>query len=232
LIFIYDHNKAHVMDWVKGILDDPAAAQYVAGTALHWYDGDHFDQVGLAHQAHPEKLLLASEATAGTLPPDPAAPIWSQGEDYAHDILGELWSGKESNFAFQLVQRLPGDLNNWVVGWIDWNILLDQYGGPRHTRPDDCEGPGECGCSAMMMANMTTQQVHKQAFYYYMGHFSKFMPPGSQRLGLNSSVAAASPLEHTVFLRPDKQTSLVVMNPSNAARSYQVGGRGEEGRGR
>ena len=71
-----------------------------------------------------------------------------------------------------------GDLNNWAVGWIDWNILLDKYGGPRHTQPDDCEGPHECGCASMMMADIQAQVVYKQVFYYYMAQLSKFISPG------------------------------------------------------
>lgn len=36
LILMYDHNKGNIMNWVNGILDDPDAAQFVAGTAFHW----------------------------------------------------------------------------------------------------------------------------------------------------------------------------------------------------
>lgn len=37
---------------------------------------------------------------------------WDRGESYAYDILG--------------------DLNNWAVGWVDWNQILDMQGGPNH----------------------------------------------------------------------------------------------------
>lgn len=92
-VLIYDHNKKDVMQWVHGILDDPEAAQYVAGTALHWYDGDHFDQLVLANQAHPEKFLLATEATVA-LNHQPEFPRWKDGEHYAHDIMGQ-WIGRQ-----------------------------------------------------------------------------------------------------------------------------------------
>lgn len=73
---------------------------------------------------------------------------------------------------------VSGDLNSWVVGFIDWNLLLDKQGGPDHAGPDDCEGLIHCGSSAMMMADIDLQKVYKQDFYYTVGHFSKYLVPG------------------------------------------------------
>merc|ERR1712157_223249 len=44
-IMILDHNKGKLDDWTNTILSDSEAAKYVWGTALHWYDGDHFDDL-------------------------------------------------------------------------------------------------------------------------------------------------------------------------------------------
>ena len=156
-LLIYDHNKKDVMAWVDTILGDPEAAQYVNGTAVHWYDGDHFDQLAAAHKAQPEKMIVATEATvARNAHPD--LPVWHDGEHYAHDIIG--------------------DLNAWVVAWLDWNLLLDRFGGPDHAGPEECEGDIKCGSSSMMMAAIDLQTVWKQIFYYYVGHFSKYIVPG------------------------------------------------------
>jgi glucosylceramidase len=79
--------------------------------------------------------------------------VWGKGEHYAHDIIG--------------------DINNWVVGFIDWNLILDIQGGPNHKGQDECEGSQKCGSDAMLLADTDKQVVHPQVFYYYMymGHF-------------------------------------------------------------
>eukprot|EP01147_Barroeca_monosierra_P006314 gene6313-7477_t len=226
-IFIYDHNKKDVMQWVNTILGDPDTAKYstcssylfkfksltfaakkgfddkfcvvtVEGTAVHWYDGDHFDQLAAAHQAQPTKALLASEATvARNL--HPSKPIWKDGEHYAHDIIG--------------------DLNNFVIGWIDWNLLLDKLGGPDKAGPEDCEGIIKCGSSGMMMADMQQQVIYKQTFYWYMGHFSRHIKPGSIRVGLTS---ITSSLEATSWQTPANETVLVLLNREDTAAEFQV----------
>ena len=80
---------------------------------------------------------------------------WSKGEGYGYDILGDLESGG--------------------VGWTDWNIVLDQDGGPNHV--------GNF-CDAAVIADLKGEEAklyyHPQ--YYYMGHFSKFLKEGARRV--------------------------------------------------
>lgn len=148
-ILIYDHNKDHVVDWVKTIYSDPEAAKYAWGTAVHWYTGDQFNNLNTAHSLFPDIPILATEATEAR-ESNPKNPTWSKGEHYAHDIIG--------------------DLNNWVVGFIDWNLILDMLGGPNHKGPNECEGSDLCGSDAMMLADVENQIVYQQTFYYYVGH--------------------------------------------------------------
>ena len=148
-ILIYDHNKDHVVEWAETIYSDPDAAKYLWGTAVHWYSGDQFNNLNTTHYLFPNKPILATEATVAR-EKDPKAPLWSHGEHYAHDIIG--------------------DMNNWVVGFIDWNLLLDMLGGPNHKGPDDCEGSDKCGSDAMLLADADNQVVFPQVFYYYVGH--------------------------------------------------------------
>ena len=149
-ILIYDHNKDHVVDWVQTVFSDSDAAKYVWGTAIHWYTGDQFDNVNQAHNLFPQKPILATEATE-VREKTPSTPVWEKGEHYAHDIMG--------------------DMNNWVVGWIDWNLILDTLGGPNHKGKDECEGSRLCGSDAMILADTDKLILYPQVFYYYMGHF-------------------------------------------------------------
>ena len=151
--FLKDHLGPRLSSdhpWVQTILSDPDAAKYVWGTAIHWYTGDQFDNVNKAHSLYPQKPILATESTE-VREENPSNPAWGKGEHYAHDIIG--------------------DMNNWVVGFIDWNLILDIQGGPNHKGPNECEGTMKCGSDAMLSADVNKQIIYPQVFYYYMGHF-------------------------------------------------------------
>lgn len=149
-LLMYDHNKDHVVNWTETVYGDSEAAQYVWGTAVHWYTGDQFENLNTSHFLHPEKPILATEATEGRAK-NPKSPLWHAGEHYGHDIIG--------------------DLNNWVIGFLDWNLLLDTNGGPNHKGPDNCEGFDKCGYDSMLLVDVEKQIVYPQVFYYYVGHF-------------------------------------------------------------
>jgi hypothetical protein len=104
----------------------PEAARYIWGTGFHWYVEDHFDHVQLVHDAWPDKQLLFTE---GCQEGGPHWGRWELAERYARSILN--------------------DLNRWTVGWIDWNLLLDEQGGPNHV--------GNF-CSAPMLADLVSHR--------------------------------------------------------------------------
>ena len=83
------------------------------------------------------------------------------------------------------------DFNNGMVGFTDWNILLDETGGPTM-----------CRISALlrfMVISKTGQLIYTNA-YYYIGHFSKFIQPGAKRV---SASASRSQLLTTAFRNAD-----------------------------
>eukprot|EP01052_Picozoa_sp_SAG31_P022671 SAG31_NODE_1815_length_7210_cov_7.167628_6_plen_163_part_00 len=79
-------------------------------------------------------------------------------------------------------------LQNWAVGFTDWNMLLDSSGGPSHDRRN--------GCNAPLQANSAAPDgVAIQAPYYFLYHFAKFLVPNSTIVGamvFNSSSAPTS----------------------------------------
>uniref|UniRef100_A0A7S0RV58 Glucosylceramidase n=1 Tax=Pyramimonas obovata TaxID=1411642 RepID=A0A7S0RV58_9CHLO len=163
-IMAFDHNKDHVHLWANVMYEDPEAAQYVDGLAVHWYTGDYFDRLEQAHATAPEKFLLASEAT--DCPGIADEPLnWHRAEALAHDILG--------------------DLASWVVAWTDWNLLLDPEGGPNHLGNN---------CDALMVADpentLGQGPLMFQPTYYFMGHFSRFVPPGATHVAANATFTA------------------------------------------
>jgi glucosylceramidase len=105
-------------------------------------------------------------------------------------------------------KSMINDFNNGTVGWTDWNILLDEKGGPNHVQNY---------CFAPLHANTTTGELLYTPSYYFIGHFSKFIQKGAKRIGATSS---RSNLLTTSFLNNDGMIVTVVLNQSNKKVTY------------
>jgi glucosylceramidase len=186
-ILIWDHNRDLLFERAKVVYDDPAAARYVWGAAFHWYVGDHFENVQLTHDAYPDKQLLFSE---GSQEGGPHNDEWDVGERYGHSM-------------FQ-------DLSHWTTAWVDWNLLLDQRGGPNHQ--------GNY-CSAPIIADFQKGTLHYQSSYYYIGQITRFVHPGAQRI---ISASTLDELETTAFLNRDGQIAVLVMNRTSKSVDFAL----------
>ncbi|XP_041035735.1 lysosomal acid glucosylceramidase isoform X3 [Carcharodon carcharias] len=93
------------------------------------------------------------------------------------------------------------NLNNFVTGWTDWNMALNLQGGPNWVK-NFVDSP--------VIVNSSQDTFYKQPMLYHMAHFSKFVPEGSLRVGLDPS--AATELETVAFLRPDGSAVVNVLN--------------------
>ena len=186
-IVVWDHNRDEMVERASVIFADPAAARYVWGTGFHWYMEDHFDHVQLVHDAWPDKQLLFTE---GCQEGGPHHGSWELGERYARSMIN--------------------DLNRWTVGWIDWNLLLDERGGPNHV--------GNY-CSAPILADTANDELLPQSSYAYIGHFARFVEPGAQRVLCASTRQA---LEATAFVNPDGSTVAVVLNRTEVALRFAL----------
>ena len=193
-LYVWDHNKERLLERASVVMDDKAAAKHVRGAAFHWYSGDHFEAVGITHRKYPGLKLLLSECCVGVSWRKHANP-WLQGEKYGHDIIGNL--------------------NNGMTGWIDWNVLLDERGGPNHV--------GNF-CNAPVTGDTVRDTVELNASYWYIGHFSKFIRPGARRVAHSCHTAR---LEATAFQNTDGTFAVVVMNPSDDARKFTLRHRGQ-----
>jgi glucosylceramidase len=188
-LMVWDHNRGILYQRAKAVYDDPAAARYVWGTAFHWYVGDHFDNVRVVHDAWPDKHLLFTEGTPTNY--DPATVNdWKWGEVYGTSILH--------------------DLQNWAVGWTDWNVLLDERGGPNHV--------GNF-CLAPLHGDTRTGELTYTIPYYYIGHVSKFVRPGARRVATTTNDDA---LLATAFVHPDGRLVAVVMNKTDADKEFAL----------
>jgi glucosylceramidase len=191
-IMVWDHNKDIIFERAEPILSDPETAKYVWGVGFHWYSGDEFENLAKVHDAFPTTNLLFTE---GCQEGGVRLGAWDLGERYAHDIIG--------------------DLNNWTVGWVDWNMVLDERGGPNHV--DNL-------CDAPVIADTTRNDVYYQSSFYYMGHFSKYIRPGAVRI---DSSATNEALEVTACKNPDNSIAVVVMNRTDEDIKFNLKANGK-----
>ena len=180
-IIIWDHNKEILYDRARVVLDDPEAAQYVSGVAFHWYTGDHFESIGLVHDRYPKMELLFTEGCVEYSRFMDSNETY-KAEMYAHDILGNL--------------------NEGMNGYIDWNLLLDQEGGPNHVRNY---------CASPIMCDTNKNTYEKRLSYYYIGHFSRYIKPGAKRI---ATTRYTDRLEVTAAINADGSKVVVLLNRS------------------
>ena len=193
-IIAWDHNRDLIFQRATTIFNDPQASKYIWGMGFHWYETwtggqPMYENVKKVHEAYPTKNLIFTEGCNELFNPE-KYQNWTNAERYGKSMIN--------------------DFNNGTVAWTDWNILLDEKGGPNHV--------GNF-CFAPIHANTITNELIYTPAFYYIGHFSKFIKPNAKRI---SSVASRSQLLTTSFLNSDKKVVTVVMNISDAIVEYEL----------
>jgi glucosylceramidase len=195
---VLDHNRDMMDEWTRTIYGDAAAARYVWGTAMHWYVSNDYAAPSRAHAAFPDKPILFTEGCCDRAMETGKWSLgtWEHGERYAHSMIN--------------------DFRNWVCGWIDWNIALDQTGGPNHV--------GNF-CDAPVIVDTETGDVRYQSSFYYIGQFSRFVHPGARRIESHGGPAG---LESVAFVNPDGGIAVVVLNTAESPVEFQIAASGEK----
>lgn len=208
-IVAYDHNwathpndvestspgEAPAAGYPNQVLDSPAG-QWVAGTAFHCYYGDPSAQTAL-HEAYPDKDIWFTECSGSHGPTDPPQQVF-------RDTL--VWHARTIAI---------GTPRNWAKSVVNWNIALDATGGPHL---------GGCGtCTGLVTVN-ADGTVTTGAEYYTIGHLSKFVRPGAERIASTSfgTTGWNGQIMDVAFRNPDGSTALVVHNENDDPRSFAV----------
>ncbi|RLM96853.1 hypothetical protein BBO99_00000139 [Phytophthora kernoviae] len=180
MLMVFDNNRNSMRRWAEVIYNHPTAGQYVDGMAVHWYeaggmsymDGTEYpEHLNDTHFLDKNRFILASESCNC-----PGVAVgkdaWFRAQRYGHDILL--------------------DLNNYVVGWIDWNLLLDHKGGPNHA--------GNY-CDAPIILTEDGEDFFLQPMFYFIQHFSKYIPVGSHRVKTQVAARFAKPGDAQLYAR-------------------------------
>ena len=191
-IVVWDHNRDLITNRANTIFDDPEAAKYAWGIGFHWYEtwagGETMpDNLALINESYPNMNLLFTEGTNEGFRAD-RYQYWPNAERYGNSMIK--------------------DFNRGTVGWTDWNILLDQNGGPNHVSNF---------CYAPLHADTRTGELIYTPTYYYIGHFSKFVRPNAYRVSTSSS---RSFLLATSFVNEDNKMATIIMNETDKQIEY------------
>lgn len=191
-IIVWDHNRDLIYQRAQTYFNDPDAAKYIWGIGFHWYEDwsggtPMYENLRKVYEAFPDKQIFFTEGCAESFNAS-RYNAWSLGEEYGRSMIN--------------------DFNNGMVGFTDWNILLDETGGPNHVQNF---------CFAPVHGDTKTGQLIFTNAYYYIGHFSKFIKPGAKRI---ISSASRSQLLTTAFKNEDGTVVVIVMNQSNIKTPY------------
>ncbi len=192
-IIIWDHNKERVYDRAKQILQQGNLASRVWAVGHHWYTGDHFDGLRLVHeQLH--KPLICTE--------------------FCGNIEGDVHAVAE-RYGVEMCENL----NHFDIASCDWNLLLNQRGGPFHNRTaDSVSQPGvvhdvlKGGCYAPILYDTEKAELIRTPIYDYIGHFSKWLERGAVRI---ATTKYTGDLHVCAFRNPDGSLISVLLNTAD-----------------
>lgn len=165
-MYIWDHNRDIIVKRVRKTLSYLNDASFLTGIAYHWYDNGCNKELSKVHKMYPDKKLIFSEGCI------------------------ELLIFKDSVFDHALRYGIEylNDINNYSNGFIDWNILLDEKGGPNHV--------GNY-CESLIQYDTKNHKLIFNKSYYFVKHFSHFITKDSVRINnINKSDVMACSLKN------------------------------------
>jgi glucosylceramidase len=197
---------------------DNNSSRYFDGTAVHWYAStyDYFpESLQYAHEKSGGKHLIQTEGCV-----DAEVPVWNNDSWYwekeATDW-GWTWAKEEEKYLhpkYAPVTRYANDMigcfNNWVDGWVDWNMVLDKQGGPNWFKN---------WCVAPVIVDPEADEIYFTPLYEVMKHFSKYIRPGAKRIGFEVTDES---LKVTAFQNPDNSIVVVVFNEFEKSKTYTI----------
>ena len=208
----YDQNRIGISDWVDAMYADEATARYFGGLAVHWYEStfDWFPkELNYAHEKAPGKHLIETEGCVDAEVPHWKDDAWywkCEATDWGWDWAPDNQKDLHPKYVpvFRYARDLIGCLNNWVDGWIDWNMVLDRKGGPNWANN---------WCLAPVIVDPESDEVYYTPMYYAMMHFSRFLRPGAKVLGVKCE---SKEVMATAVRNPDGKVAVVVLNQGKA----------------
>lgn len=217
-IFGYDQNRAGIKEWADEMYRDEESSKYFAGMAIHWYESTYEvfpEDLQYAHKKAPKKHLIQTEACVDSEIPHWKDDAWywkKEATDWGWD-----WASEKEKYLhpkYAPVNRYANDiigcLNNYVDGWVDWNMVLDTQGGPNWFKN---------WCVAPVIVDPVKDEVYFTPLYYTLAHFSKFMRPGAVKIGC---IIDSKEVVSTAVQNPDGSIAVAIFNPTETNYSIEL----------
>lgn len=214
----YDQNRAGLKEWVDEMFRDTSSSQWFAGTAIHWYEStfDVFaNELRYTAGRAPGKYLIQTEACI-----DAEVPRWRDDAWYWREEAtdwGWDWAPQDQKHlhpkyapAHRYARDIIGCLQNYIHGWVDWNMVLDKQGGPNWAKN---------WCIAPVIVDTVKDEVYFTPLYYVMSHFSKYIRPGARII---ASISQHPDIMVTAAQNPDGSISVVAFNPTKKQHMLRV----------
>lgn len=126
---------------------------------------------------------------------------------YETEHSGFVTSADQASIDFpEIIQNM----RNWARAFVKWSLSVDENQGP-HT--------GGCGtCSPIAQVNSTTGNITYSIEYYTLGHFSKYVLSGANRVYSSNAQGIVT----AAFVNPAGDKVLVAYNISAATQTFEV----------
>lgn len=186
-LLLWDHNRDIIKERIDGYYEIDGIDEIIAGFAYHWYDPYCSNNLSVVHNDHPNKLLLFSEGCIELL---------SLNKDNPSEAIGSIAN------ALRYGKNYINDCLNYSNGFIDWNLLLDEKGGPNHV--------GNY-CEALIMYDTKNEKLIYNPSYYVVKHFSHFIGKDSYRIESNQ----INNLLNVAFINKNKQLVIIILNEND-----------------
>jgi glucosylceramidase len=190
------------------VVADTLVKKQISTFTVHGYDFDDskFASLTRLHNLYPEIPIWMTEVCYAGKSLCPKIYPFKRKWPVTFFEDGELWGN-----------MIVNDMKNWVSGWIYWNMILDQNGGPWLVAPER-GNPENNYQHSVVMVNRETKEVTYTGLYYYLAHFSKFVRPGAFRI---KTEGGTDKLNFVGFKNPDGTLILNVVN-NGASTECQI----------
>lgn len=123
----------------------------------------------------------------------PVHDAYPDKEVWLTECSGGEWSPNYAEVLGWMTDELIiGASNNWSRGTLLWNLALDPQHGPHSGGCADCRG--------VVTIDPATGAIRRNVEYYVLGHASRFVLPGANRVATNNRETA---VHAAAFLSPD-----------------------------
>lgn len=239
-LLVYDQNRDGMEHWTDVIFADRESAKYVYGVAVHWYESTYkvfeevFDKV---HKKFPDFAIIHTEGCIDDLgkkaPAGITDPVRFQ-ESGWFDNDAFWWNNNATDWGFsatwagvnaadhpiytpvhRYARNIIVSLNHWLNGWVDWNIVLDQNGGPNHV--------GNY-CGAPIMINVNSGKVYYTPIFHVLAQFSRTIRPGDKAVQTDQYLDGLDrdALHACATMNRDNVLSIHVLNTTKRSIKYML----------